>query len=138
MGCSLLERGAATRREFPALAGFDIATLANGWPNALARNHALAIEMRDRLVRALGSTPLTISGGDDSLGTMAAVPITLTAGVTALTLEKQLLADNWEVPIVDFTHGPLVRISAHLYNHADQADALVEKLHALGIRGRRF
>jgi hypothetical protein len=28
-------------------------------------------------------------------------------------------------------------MSAHLYNHAEQADAAVAKLHALGIRGRR-
>jgi len=29
-----------------------------------------------------------------------------------------------------------VRISAHLYNHADEADALAAKLRALGVTGR--
>ena len=54
----------------------------------------------------------------------------------ALELERRLLVDGWEIPIVDFAHGPLVRISAHLYNHADQADALATKLRSLGVTGR--
>jgi hypothetical protein len=29
-----------------------------------------------------------------------------------------------------------VRISAHLYNHADEADALAAKRRSLGVRGR--
>ncbi len=114
-----------------------IAELANGWRHAINRNHALALEMRDRLMAALGSSSLLASAqGNDAIGTMASVPITLPPNTKALALEKQLLRENWEVPIVDFVHGPLVRVSAHLYNHADQADALAEKLLALGVRGR--
>ena len=112
-----------------------IAELANGWRHAIARNHALAVEMRTRLVGALGSSLLC---DDDALGTMAAVPITLPANTKPLELEKRFLVDNWEVPIVDFVHGPLVRVSAHLYNHADQADALVEKLLEAGVTGRQL
>ena len=52
--------------------------------------------------------------------------------------EMQLLRENWEIPIVGFVHGPLVRLSAHLYNHADQADAVAKKLLSLGVRGRRL
>lgn len=43
---------------------------------------------------------------------------------------------GWEVPIVDFVHGPLLRVSAHLYNHAGEAELLVAKLRALGVRLR--
>jgi isopenicillin-N epimerase len=113
-----------------------IATLAemgNGWAHVIARNHALAIEMRRRLVDALGAATIA---RDDELGTMAAVPIVLPPNTTPLALEKQLLAEGWEIPIVDFASGPLVRISAHLYNGADQADALAQKLGSLGVTGR--
>jgi isopenicillin-N epimerase len=110
-----------------------IAELANGWVHVVRRNHALVVEMRSRLAALLGATPLARDG---DLGTMAALPITLPPGVAPLALEKRLLADDWEIPIVDFAGGPLVRISAHLYNHADEADALAETLRALGVTGR--
>lgn len=111
-----------------------IAEMGNGWRHVIGRNHALAVEMRARLAAGLDSVDLA---REEDIGSMGAVPITLPHGKTALELEKRLLADGWELPIVDFVHGPLVRISAHLYNHAAQADAAVAKLHALGIRGRR-
>jgi isopenicillin-N epimerase len=110
-----------------------LAELGNGWRHVIARNHALAIEMRARLAAALGATALA---PDDALGSMAAVPVTLPPNTEALALEKRLLAEGWELPIVDFVHGTLVRISAHLYNHADQADAAAQKLLSLGVRGR--
>lgn len=123
-----------------AIAGED-----GGWPAVLARNHALALELRARLIDALGGR----SGGpsdsalrpllapDDAIGAMAAVPIELPPGAAPLPLERRLLTDGWEVPIVDFAGGPLVRVSAHLYNHADQAGALAVKLASLGVRLRR-
>lgn len=103
------------------------------WPTIIARNHALAIEARTRLAAVLGSSTMC---DDSALGTMAAVPITLPPG-KALDLEKRLLADGWEVPIVDFYRGALVRISAHVYNHAGEAEALAEKLRSVGVTGRR-
>lgn len=112
-----------------------IAGMANGWKHAIARNHALAVEMRSRLAAALGADVL---GPEDSVGTMGAVAITLPPNTKALALEMQLLRDNWEIPVVGFVHGPLVRLSAHLYNHADQADAVAAKLLSLGVRGRRL
>jgi selenocysteine lyase/cysteine desulfurase len=45
----------------------------------------------------------------------------------------QLLRDGWEVPIVVFPHRPMVRVSAHLYNHAGEADLLAAKLRSLGV-----
>jgi isopenicillin-N epimerase len=109
-----------------------IAELANGWAHAVARNHALVVELRQRLSAGLGARSLA---RDVDLGTMAAVPIQLPPNTTPLALEKQLLADGWEIPIVDFRPEPLVRISAHLYNHADEADALATKLRTLGVTG---
>jgi isopenicillin-N epimerase len=116
-----------------------IATVAvegGGWPAIYARNHALACELRRRIVEGLG-TPGGARGRplapDDALACMAAIPIQLPAGTSPSALEIQLLRDGWEVPIVDFAQGPLLRVSAHLYNHAGEADRLVAKLRALGV-----
>ena len=97
-----------------------------GWPQVYARNHALALALRDRLGRGIAP--------DDAIGTMAVVPITLPAGVSPQALERKLLTDGWEVPVVDFPGQTFVRVSAHLYNHVAEADALATKLHALGVR----
>jgi hypothetical protein len=67
---------------------------------------------------------------------MAAIPIQLPPGTPPLAVEAELLRDGWEIPIVDVPRGPLVRISAHLYNHAGQADQLAAKLRSLGVTGR--
>jgi isopenicillin-N epimerase len=112
-----------------------VAAEGGGWPAVFARNHALACELRRRLVDALGARPAGLPA-DDALACMAAVPIALPAGTTPRALEIQLLRDGWEVPIVDLASGPLVRVSAHLYNHAGQADTLAAKLRALGVRAR--
>jgi isopenicillin-N epimerase len=113
-----------------------LATLAvegGSWPAIYRRNHALACEMRRRLTDGSPTPPLA---PDDALGCMAAVPITLPPNTTPLALTMQLLRDGWEVPIVDFFRGPMVRVSAHLYNHAGEADALAAKLRSLGVTFR--
>lgn len=101
------------------------------WPATFAHNHALARTVRDRLCAALGAHALA---GDDATAMMAAIPIT-TPG-PPLAIQAQLLRDGWEVPIIETPRGPLVRVSAHLYNTADQGDALAAKLLDLGVRGR--
>jgi isopenicillin-N epimerase len=109
-----------------------IATVAaegGGWSAIHARNHALALALRDHL----GAARLA---PDDAIGSMVAIPIALPAGLAPLALEKRLLAEGWEVPIVDFPGQPLVRVSAHLYNHVAQADELARKLDQLGVRLR--
>ncbi len=93
-----------------------------GWPAIYARNHALALALRDRLGRGIAP--------DEAIGTMAVVPITLPDGVTPTALERRLLVDGWEVPIVDFPGQTFARVSAHLYNHSGEADALARKLRA--------
>jgi isopenicillin-N epimerase len=113
-----------------------IATVAvegGGWPAIYARNHALACELRRRIVDGLGGARVPPLAPDDALACMAAIPIQLPASTTPSALETQLLRDGWEVPIVDFPHGPLLRVSAHLYNHAGEADRLAAKLRALGV-----
>ncbi len=97
------------------------------WPAIYARNHALALALRDRL----GGTPIA---PDDALGMMAAMRIVLPTGTTPLAFQNRLLADGWEVPIVDVPDGPFVRVSAHLYNHVGQAELLAAKLHSLGAQ----
>ena len=97
-----------------------------------ARNHALALELRNRFVEAMGGAPRFAP--DDAIGAMAALPISLPGGTTPFALQTQLLRDGWEVPIIEFPSSPLVRISAHLYNHAGEADLLARKLHDLGVR----
>lgn len=98
-----------------------------GWPAIYARNHALALELRARL----GGTQLA---PDDALGMMAAIRLALPAGTAPFAFQKRLLADGWEVAIADVPDGPFVRVSAHLYNHAGEAELLAAKLHSLGAR----
>jgi isopenicillin-N epimerase len=108
--------------------------LAAGWAAVRERNHLLAVEMGRRLRDGLGS-PRALAP-EAALGAMVAVEISLPPGVAPLELERQLLASGWEVPIVASPVGPLVRISAHLYNDAAEADRLVRELHARGVRAR--
>lgn len=110
-----------------------IAHEGGGWRAVLAQNHELVLAMRDRIIDALGSSPIA---PDTALGSMAAIPITLPAGVAPLALERELLTAGWEVPIVDFASGPFVRVSAHLYNHVGEADALARELRARGVSAR--
>jgi isopenicillin-N epimerase len=109
-------------------------TEGGGWPAVLTRNHALAVEMRRRFCDSLSrGGRVTPIAADEHLGSMAAIPIALPAGVAALALEKQLLETGWEIPIVDTPKGALVRLSAHLYNHAGEAEELARELHDRGV-----
>lgn len=112
-----------------------VAAEGGGWPAVRAHNHALALELRDRLADALGGPgprPAPLAP-DDAIGAMATLPIALPAGAAPLAVERQLLIDGWEVPIIELAGGALIRVSAHLYNHAGEADALAGKLRALGV-----
>lgn len=100
-----------------------VAAEGGGWPAIIARNHATVLAMCERLARR----------PHGPVGAMAALPITLPPGTAPLLLERQLLEAGWEVPIVDFPSGPMVRISAHVYNSAEQADLLARELHARGV-----
>ncbi len=110
----------------------ELARLGGGWPAVLARNHALAIEMRHLLVEAGAG----VLAPESSLGAMAAVPITLPDGVAPLALQQRLLETGWEVPIIPWPSGPLLRVSAHLYNELDQVEALIRHLRTIGVAFR--
>jgi len=97
-----------------------IAELGDGWPRTIAHNHALALELCARV----GGTPIAPAA---SIGTMVAMPIELAGAHDALQIS--LLRDGFEVPIIATPRGPLLRVSAHLYNRADEADRLAAALH---------
>lgn len=95
-----------------------------------ARNHALVLALRDRMLAALGGTQLV---PDTALGAMAAITVTLPPNSTADALTDQLLRAGFEIPIVDWPGQPLLRISAHLYNDVHQAEPLLATLRELGV-----
>lgn len=101
------------------------------WPAARARNHALVLALRDRVLAALGGGPRHHLAPETSLGCMAAIPVRVPAAPFDLT--QRLLHDNVELPVVDWPGQPLVRISAHLYNDEHDAEPLIAELHELGI-----
>jgi isopenicillin-N epimerase len=101
------------------------------WPATRARNHALVLALRDRVIAALGGDERHHLAPATSLGCMAAIPVRI-SGVP-LELTQRLLRDNVELPIVDWPAQPLVRISAHLYNDERDADPVIAKLKELGI-----
>jgi isopenicillin-N epimerase len=114
-----------------------IAAMGGGWPRVRARNRALAVAMRDDLAAALDATPIA---ADDVSGSMAALAVRLPDGADNLAVQRGLLAQGVEVPIVSHPGSPwpLVRISAHLYNQRSDARRLAAALHAAGVRGRRI
>ncbi len=105
-----------------------------GWPEIRRRNHALALEARALLVRALGvedpapdsmigslvALPLPPSGGGDSGGA-------LYSGALQLALVRR---HGIEVPVVPWPAPParLLRISAQLYNDRQQYERLAAAL----------
>jgi isopenicillin-N epimerase len=107
---------------------------AGDWTALRARNHGLVLELRDRVRAAFGSTIQLAP--DASLGAMAALPVELPPNTTPYELTQELLRSGWELPVVDWPGQPLVRISAHAYNEASDAEPLIAKLRALAIRVR--
>ena len=110
-----------------------VALEGGGWPAIYARNHALACELRRRIIDGLGDGSTPLLAPDDAIACMVSIPIHPPANTTPDALQTRLLLDGWEVPIANSTRGPLLRISAHLYNHAGEADLLVAKLRSLGV-----
>ncbi|MBS1119073.1 MAG: isopenicillin N-epimerase [Deltaproteobacteria bacterium] len=111
-----------------------VGKLGGGWPAVYAHNHALALELRRRVIDGLGGGSRHLLAPDSALGAMAAIPITLPPGTTPVELQNRLLVDDLEVVIVEHHGTGLLRVSAQLYNHAGEADVLVRKIHALGIK----
>lgn len=113
--------------------------LPGGWPEVMARNHALAVAARAVLCRAL---QLELPCPDAMLGSIASVPLpdsTDTAPpVSPLYSDPQqdLLRARFgiEVPIIPWPAPPrrVLRVSAQLYNALPQYELLGEALRELG------
>lgn len=96
-----------------------------GWPAAMARNRALALQARQLLADTL-SQPLPCP--DEMVGAIAAIPLPPSFGPLQLSPVGIDVLQDWlweeyriEVPIVPWA-SPLqkfVRISAQLYNHLE-------------------
>jgi isopenicillin-N epimerase len=104
-----------------------------GWPALMARNRALALHAR-RLLCDAASTPPPCP--EEMIGSLAAVilpdsPTTETRWRVPDPLQGRLF-DGWgvEVPIMRWPAPPhrLIRVSAQLYNHAEQYARLAEAL----------
>jgi len=115
--------------------------LPGGWPELMARNHALALEAR-RLVADVAGTPLPCP--DEMVGSLAS--IVLPDGPTSDIAWRrpdpiqQRLFESWgiEVPIMSWPAPPrrLLRISAQLYNRPEHYATLAEAL-AKELAGER-
>ena len=126
----------------PAAINFLGALFTGGWPELMARNHALAVRGRQILCQALG---VPSPAPEAMLGSLASVPLPDYAGplpdwkkggwyhpLQRILLEKHHI----EVPVMPFRDflTQLVRVTAHVYNSEDQftrlAAALIEELGA--------
>jgi isopenicillin-N epimerase len=112
------------------------AMLPGGWPAVYARNHALAVEAQGLLAQALGiARPAPAA----MLGAMAALPLAAdpdprpSAHPYNYAAQDRLYALGFELPIFAFPSYParVLRISAHLYNDADQFRRLAAALPAV-------
>ena len=106
-----------------------------GWPEIMARNHALALDGRRILCQAL---EMAAPCPDECIGSMASVPLP-DAGANERAapplyidpLQDQLLARHGiEVPVIPWPGFPkrLLRISAQLYNSREQWQLLAAAL----------
>ncbi len=108
-----------------------------GWTEIMERNHALAVEGRRIICEAMGSTP---PFPDSMVSALAAIEMPPDGEVGAISLEgdpfHNRLLDEYgiQVPVFPWRHHGIryLRISAQLYNHADEyrylAKALAESL----------
>lgn len=113
--------------------------LPGGWPEVMARNHALAVAARAVLCRAL---QLELPCPDAMLGSIASVPLpdsTDTAPPASPLYsdpQQDLLRARFgiEVPIIPWPAPPrrVLRVSAQLYNALPQYELLGEALRELG------
>jgi isopenicillin-N epimerase len=119
----------------PAALRFVGSLLPGGWPEAMARNRALALRARGLLI---GSLEIDTPCPEAMIGSMASIPLPAAAsGAPAAHLDSKGLhawfrergIETWLYP----QPVPVLRISAQLYNTLDQferlATLLAEALH---------
>lgn len=109
--------------------------LPGGWPEVMARNHALALRARRLLLETFGIDPPC---PETMLGSMASVPLPpAPEGSPASTLDSKGLHDWFrERGLETWFHPhpvPVLRVSAQLYNYVDEyrrlADLIAECWH---------
>lgn len=121
----------------PAAIRFMASQRPGGWPEIMARNHALAVAARKLLCEAFqAAAPCP----DEFIGALATIPLPdAPAGVLPrLPLNEYPLQDtlrlkhHFEVPIVPWPAPPkrLLRVAAQLYNSRPQYERLAQVLRA--------
>ncbi len=118
-----------------ALRALD-ALLPGGWPEVMAKNHALALQARRTLCTALGVPPPCPEG---MLGSLAALRLPDGDGAPRPFLGPDPLQDalleraSVEVPVFAWPRAPArwLRVSAQLYNSQEQYAFLAERLREL-------
>jgi isopenicillin-N epimerase len=100
-----------------------------GWPGLMRHNRALALRARDTITTAFS---IPAPAPDEMIGSMAAVPIGPASGDRPIDQRPALQRYLWdhhriEVPISIWPDWPhqLLRVSAQVYNSADQYEELV-------------
>jgi isopenicillin-N epimerase len=98
-----------------------------------ARNRALALRARARLLAALGAAPPAPAS---MLGSLAAVPLPALTAPTPRRRDPLHLAlgeRGFEVPVMRWPGGTgrALRVSAQLYNTPDDYERLAQALEAL-------
>jgi len=121
----------------PVAIDFMGSLLPGGWPEVMARNHALVLAGREHLCQALDqpSPPCP----EEMVGSIASLVLPRGSGAIPDSplytdpLQDALLSERGiEVPIIPWPAPPLrlIRISAQLYNHEDQYRDLAAALSA--------
>ena len=105
-----------------------------GWPEVMRRNHDLAARARGILLKALGLEPPC---PESMLGSMAALPLPAKSRESLIVrLDPEALAawtrergiEGWFMHWPSAGSGKLTRVSAQLYNHEAQYEALARLL----------
>ncbi len=114
----------------PAALRFMEALLPGGWPEVMAHNRTLALHARTLVLEALG---VAVPCPPEMIGSMASVPLPAAhAHANGARLDVKGLHDWFrERGIETWMHAeprPVVRISAQLYNHAQQFERLAQLL----------
>jgi len=97
-----------------------------GWPEVMARNHALALAARTHLLESLELEPPC---PEALIGSMASIPLpAAAAGSAAAQLDCKGLHDWFRVRAIEtWVHPepiPVLRVSAQLYNSLEQFERL--------------
>jgi isopenicillin-N epimerase len=117
----------------PVAINFMGSLLDGGWPDLMAKNHALALAGREILLEKLG---LPLPCPDEMVGSMAVVPLpdenseAVTKGGIAPLQEALWEIFKIEVPVIPWPDSSkrLVRISAQYYNTLSQYEYLAKAL----------